>query len=121
MMNARIAERVQDPPRFLAETRGCVKNTPEFRRVLGLPRHHWEEPSDLAARVTEYLKLPAGTMTLRPEAAAMSAALDLYVQSNAPSDYVTMAAESVRQVVQSDLRVLVSFPLADGAEAADLP
>ncbi len=71
MMNARIAERVQDPPRFLAaETRGCVKNTPEFRRVLGLPRHRWAEPSDLAEQVSDYLRLPGGTMTLWPVQAA---------------------------------------------------
>ena len=70
MMNARIAERVQDPPRFLAETRGCVKNTPEFRRVLGLPRHDWQASTDLAAQVTEYLKLPGGTMTLWQQQAA---------------------------------------------------
>jgi len=70
MMNARISERTREPLAVLADTRGCVKSTPEFRRVLGLPRHDWQAPTDLAAQVTEYLKLPGGTMTLRPVQAA---------------------------------------------------
>ena len=45
-----------------------VRNTPEFKRVDGLPRRHWTEAEaqDLAVKMTEILRTSTGTMVLRP-------------------------------------------------------
>lgn len=46
-----------------------VMATPELGRVLNIPRRIWKEDQDLdklAADLTDWLKTPSGTMTLRP-------------------------------------------------------
>jgi len=48
-------------------------------------------------------------------------ALDLYVQSNAPSEYVNMVRETASQIGRADVRMVIRFPLAAGAEAIAAP
>ena len=45
-----------------------VPETPELRRILSIPRREWTEAEaqELAIQMTELLKTPKGTMTLRP-------------------------------------------------------
>ncbi|MBC8449407.1 MAG: hypothetical protein H8D78_16800 [Chloroflexi bacterium] len=50
-----------------------------------------------------------------------SNALSLYVQSNAPSEYVNMAQETVSQIGRADVRMVIHFPLAAGAEPIAAP
>lgn len=48
-------------------------------------------------------------------------ALDLYVQANAPSEYVNMVQEMLRQIGHADVRMVIRFPLAAGAEPIAVP
>jgi len=48
-------------------------------------------------------------------------AVDLYVQANAPGPIIDMVKESVLQVGHADVRLVVRFPLAEGAEPIALP
>lgn len=54
---------------ILASTHGFVRDTAELRRVVALPRQHWECREDLGELVdsmTDYYKLEQGTMGLWP-------------------------------------------------------
>lgn len=46
-----------------------VQRTAEFRRIISLPRRDWRANADLVDGLTEYLRLPSGTMRLRAEQA----------------------------------------------------
>ena len=49
-----------------------VRDTPEFQRILSLPRRVWQTDPDLpelVALMTDWLRTPGGTMTLLPQQA----------------------------------------------------
>jgi hypothetical protein len=60
---------VASPPQpYAAGTPFEVQDTPEFRRVLNLPRRDWEiaaQKNDLYKRMTDVFKMPAGQQELR--------------------------------------------------------
>lgn len=47
-----------------------VQRTPELNRIAEIPRRIWEEEEDLSDLLTDVLRLPGGTMRLRPVQAA---------------------------------------------------
>jgi len=48
-------------------------------------------------------------------------AINLYAQSNAPSPFVDMVKETLAQLGHADIRLVIRFPLAEGAEPIALP
>ena len=48
-------------------------------------------------------------------------AVNLYVQSNAPSSTVERVKGSVLQITRADVRLVIRFPLTEGAESIALP
>jgi len=50
-----------------------VRSSAELDRIMNIPRRRWEDNPSLHADLTDWLKTPGGTMTLRPvQAAALS-------------------------------------------------
>ncbi len=52
-------------PGLLQAVTDCVRNSAELRRILALPRRTDEDHTALAAELTDLLRTPKGTMTLR--------------------------------------------------------